>query len=55
MAEMPDLGAFPYGRTFINDGALMTPVINICLHLLAPINMVPITISPLLISVGFPS
>ena len=34
MTEMPDFGAFPEGGTFINDGTLMVPVTNICLHLL---------------------
>ena len=55
MTEMPDFGAFPDGGTFINDGTLMVPVTNICLHLLVLRNMVPIAISPLFISVGFPS
>ena len=55
MTEMPDLGALPEGGTFINDGTLTVPVTNICLHLLVLRNMVPIAISLLFISLGFPS
>ena len=33
MAEMPDLSAFSEGGTFINNGALMAPVIHIYIHL----------------------
>ena len=32
MAEMPDLGAFSYGRTFINDGALVAPPCSWLIH-----------------------
>ena len=49
MTEMPNLGPFTEGGAIINNGTLMTPVINICLHLLAPRNVVPITTSPLFI------
>ena len=49
MAEMPNLGPFTKGGAIINNGTLMTPVIDICLHLLALRNMVPVTISPLFI------
>ena len=49
MAEMPDFSTFANRCTLINDCALMTPVINICLHLLALRNMVPVIISPLFI------
>jgi hypothetical protein len=38
MTEMPDLGAFPEGGTFINDGALVLPILKAAI----PVSLAPL-------------